>query len=43
MSMLKPPKCQGQKNPQEQRKGLSLTSKQGTKQDYGIQKQKHKN
>jgi hypothetical protein len=41
--MLKILKCQGHKNPQEQKKGPSLILEQGTKQDYVIQKQKHKN
>ncbi len=37
--------CQGHEDPQEQRlkKGLNLTFKQRIRQDYVIQKQKHKN
>jgi hypothetical protein len=37
--------CQGHEESQEQRlkEGLNKTFKQGTRQDYVIQKQKHKN
>jgi hypothetical protein len=39
-------KCQGHEKPREQKLKemfICLISKQGTKQDYMIQKQKHKN